>query len=278
MVVTKSCFTFPFKTGRVKQAPYRDRSEFMLSAFLFRYKNFFLHHLVDLILPPRCPVTGELVSVTGTLHAAYWQQLNFIQNPLCACCGLPFATPEAAGTLCGACIADPPSFTVARSALYYDDASSPLILKFKHADRTLLAPLLAQWLAQSGQSFIAGANMIIPVPLHRWRLLKRRYNQAAELARALSRKTAIPWLPHVLQRQRATESQGHKSASERHDNVRNAFVIPQKDKARLKNKKVILVDDVYTTGATINACCKALHKAGVKEIVVLTLARVAKVT
>ncbi|HEY1096314.1 MAG TPA: ComF family protein [Alphaproteobacteria bacterium] len=232
--------------------------------------------LIDLILPPRCPVTGELVSISGTLSANYWQTLNFIQNPQCACCGLPFATQEETGTLCGPCISDPPPFKIARSALYYDDASSPLILKFKHADRTLLAPLLAQWLQHCAPVDIRDADYIIPVPLHRWRLLKRRYNQAAELARSLSIKTSIPWLPHTLQRKRATESQGHKSATERHDNVRNAFRIPDTAKAKLKGKKIVIVDDVYTTGATLKACCKTLHKAGAKEIIVLTLSRVAR--
>jgi ComF family protein len=110
--------------------------------------------------------------------------------------------------------------------------------------------------------------------LHRWRLLKRRYNQAGELARALSAKINVPWLAHTLQRKRQTETQAAKNASQRADNVRGAFHIPPADQAKLKNKTVILIDDVYTTGATIKACCKPLLKAGVKQIIVLTLARV----
>ena len=239
--------------------------------------KFLYRIIVDTLLPPRCPVTGELVSQHGTLHASFWSNLNFIQNPFCACCGLPFSTPEAVGTLCGFCISEPPNFTLSRSALYYDDVSSRLILPFKHGDRTLLSPLLAQWLIQSGTECLDDADYIIPVPLHRWRLLKRRYNQSAELARALSQKTNIPWLSHTLQRTRATESQGHKNAAARIDNMRNAFVVPARDHAVLKNKKIVLIDDVYTTGATVKSCCKALSKAGVKDIRVLTLARVARV-
>lgn len=243
---------------------------------LWRYSASLFGKIIDVILPPRCPVTGDLVGQQGTVAPAFWAQLNFIQNPMCACCGLPFTTPEPSGTVCGGCLKDPPSFTIARSALYYDDASAKLILPFKHGDRTLTAPLLAQWLIQAAPADIADYDYIIPVPLHRWRLLKRRYNQAAELARALSHKIQIPWLAHTLQRQRSTESQGHKTAAARHDNVRNAFRIPLSQQDLLKNRKVILIDDVYTTGATIKACCKALRKAGVKEILVLTLARVAR--
>ena len=236
----------------------------------------FIHQLIDLILPPRCPVTGDLVSLQGTVSAAYWTQLNFIQSPFCTCCGLPFSTPEPVGTVCGACLADPPPFKHARSALYYDDASARMILSFKHADKTLLAPLLAQWLQQSGADVLDGADYLIPVPLHRWRLLKRRYNQAGELARALSRKTAIPWLPHALRRHRATDSQGHKNAAARAENVRGAFKIQPAATSLLKGHKIILIDDVYTTGATLKACCKTLHKAGAREIHVLTLARVTR--
>ena len=236
------------------------------------------HKVIDIILPPRCPVMGDLVGSQGTVSPTFWAELNFIQNPMCTCCGLPFATSEADGTLCGQCITDPPPFQLARSALYYDDASTRLILPFKHGDRTLLAPLLAQWLLQAGGDTVRDADYIIPVPLHRWRLLKRRYNQAGLLARALSRKINVPWLPHVLQRKKATETQATKNAAQRIDNVRNAFAIPPQYTMSLKSKKVILIDDVYTTGATIKACCKALHKAGVKDILVLTLARVAKLT
>ncbi len=256
---------------------FMSRSFPLLSFPLLRYGRPVLARLIDIILPPRSPVTGDLVGVQGTISPEFWTELNFIQNPMCACCGLPFATPETPDTLCGLYLSDPPSFQIARSALYYDDAAAKLILPFKHGDRTLLAPLLAQWLLQAGKDHVSDTDYIIPVPLHRWRLLKRRYNQAGLLARALSRKTGIAWLPHTLQRRKATASQATKNAIQRQDNVRNAFSIPVEQKPLLKNKKVILIDDVHTTGATIKACCKTLRKAGVKEIVVLTLARVAKV-
>lgn len=245
---------------------------------IMRYSRVAWQTLINVILPPRCPVTGDLVGQQGTVAPAFWAQLNFIQNPLCDCCGLPFTTPEAPGTLCGHCIQDPPAFTHARSALYYDEASARLILPFKHGDRTLTAPLLAQWLIQAAGRDLSAYDFIVPVPLHRWRLLKRRYNQAGELARALSVKTRVPWLSHTLQRHRPTASQGHKPAAARHDNVHNAFRITSPNHVHLKNKTIILIDDVYTTGATIRACCKTLLKAGVKEILVLTLARVARPT
>jgi ComF family protein len=239
------------------------------------YKNF-LERSIDIILPPRCPISGELVLQNGTLDASVWQKLNFIEKPFCPHCGLPYQNHSQEGLLCGACLSEPPDFDLARAALYYDDGSRGLILAFKHADRTLLTPLLTQLLMRCvPPDSLTHADLIMPVPLHRWRLLKRRYNQAAELARVLSRKTDIPWNPHLLQRRRNTDSQGHKNKSQRRKNVRGAFTVSSQDKHHIKNKHIILLDDVYTTGATLNACCKTLRNAGAKHITVLTLARAA---
>jgi ComF family protein len=236
------------------------------------YKNF-LKGVIDIILPPRCPITGELVSNNGTLSSTFWSQLNFIQDPFCPTCGLPYSSREQAHHVCASCLMEPPSFTVARSALYYDDASRKLILTFKHADRTLLAPLLTQWLIQCAPNTLHDADYIIPVPLHRWRLLKRRYNQSAELARLLSKKLGIAYAPHMLRRRRNTDSQGHKNKTQRRKNVRGAFHILPHHKTQLAGKHVIVIDDVYTTGATLESCAKTLCHAGVTQITVLTLAR-----
>lgn len=233
-----------------------------------------LLRFIDAILPPRCPATGALVGVQGTLSPEYWSQLHFIHKPVCACCGNPFPHDIKTDMLCGKCMTEPPLYDTARAAIAYDDASSALILRFKYADKTLLARSFAPWLLQASPDALVCADYLVPVPLHRWRLLKRRYNQAALLANALSTLSQKPHLPLALLRTRKTESQGKKSKAERLDNIRGAFSIADKFKDKIKNKNIILIDDVLTSGATVNECAKVLRAAGAARIDVLTLARI----
>ncbi len=229
--------------------------------------------LLDALLPPRCPVTGQIVAENGTVAPELWSRLNFIQKPFCKTCGNPFAHGDANDDLtCGACMRETPAFTRARASLRYDEASAGMILSFKHGDKTLLANVFATWLAHSGAELLEGADYLIPVPLHRWRLLKRRYNQAGLLAAALSRKTSIPVLNFTLKRKRATESQGHKSRAQRFENLQGALVV--ENAAKIAGKKLIVIDDVMTSGATVSECAKALLRAGAAQIDVLTLARI----
>jgi ComF family protein len=178
--------------------------------------------------------------------------------------------------VCAACIARPPAFSRAQAVFRYDTARD-LVLRFKHADRTDYAPTFATWMRRAGADLIAATDVIVPVPLHRWRLLKRRYNQAAVLANALARQCDIETLPNLLTRTRATPSQGAMiSARARRRNVLGAFTVYPALKPRLKGKRVLLVDDVMTTGATLEACARALKRAGATEIFALTLARVVR--
>jgi ComF family protein len=228
--------------------------------------------MLNWILPPRCPMTGRLVSRNGALDPEYWAQLTFIQSPLCACCGNPFAAGVTGDMSCGACLREPPDFTSARAALKYDDASAKMILRLKYADGTILAPLFANWLQQAGAKLIEDSDLIVPVPLHRWRLLKRRYNQAGLLAQKLSQLANLPHEPFALQRTKATPPQGHKSKAARLDNMQGAFAaLPNK----VNGKHILLIDDVLTSGATVNACARALYKGGAVKVHVLTIARVA---
>ena len=231
---------------------------------------------VDIVLPPRCVVSGEIVDRQGAVSAKVWRDLHFVAAPICDCCGYPFGFEVADKTLCASCLSDPPPFKSARAALVYDDTSRDMILKFKHGDKTHAVHAFISWLKRAGAEMLPDADLIIPVPLHRWRLLKRRYNQAALIALYLARQTNALYAPDILLRQKATQTQGHLSVKDRAQNVKNAFVIPEKGIAALKDKKVVLVDDVYTTGATINECCKVLHKAGAGQIDVLTVARVVR--
>jgi len=165
-----------------------------------------------------------------------------------------------------------PAFSMARSVLEYDDFSKQLILAYKHGDRTNLTPLLVKFLLQAENVIFQNVDMIIPVPLHWTRFWKRRYNQSSLLGKALGKKLGIPCYSNILKRVRMTESQGKKTRQAREKNIKNAFRVARPD--AIKGKKILLIDDVMTTGATITECTKILRKAGAKEVKVITLYRV----
>jgi ComF family protein len=228
---------------------------------------------LDILFPPRCPSCRESVFEQGTLCPACWKEVHFIAEPCCARCGHPFELQLSPDALCGVCLAEEPPYTMARSALRYNEASSKEVAGFKFHDRTGLAPMFGLWMARAGAPFLAQAEVIIPVPLHPWRLLRRRYNQAALLAYALSRHAKLPVLPDGLVRRKNTKPQTGLTRAQRLENVQGAFAVNAKRKSFLEGKKVVLVDDVMTTGATLHACSKALKKAGTSEVYVLTVAR-----
>lgn len=237
--------------------------------------------LLDLVLPPRCLACGTEVGAPGALCPGCWQGVRFIAPPHCARCGLPFDyDPTGGGTAdlaCGACLARPPDFDRCRSVFAYDDASRSLVLGFKHGDRTDCAAAFAQWLARSGAALLAEPDVIIaPVPLHRWRLLKRRYNQSAMLALELGRLTGRTAVPDLLVRRRATPSQGGLTAKGRARNVRGAFAVNPRRAEKLRGARILLVDDVFTTGATAAECARTLRRGGARAVDVLTLSRVVR--
>jgi len=231
--------------------------------------------LVNLVLPLRCAKCGVPIAEKGTLCPACWANLTFITAPLCACCGLPFSFAAPGDSRCAQCLALAPPFARARSALVYDEGCRGLILAFKHGDRTDLASLFGRWLARAGTELLADADYLVPVPLHRWRLFRRRYNQAALLAHALSRESGIPVLPDLLARRRATPSQGGLGRRGRARNVAGAFALGRRGAGLVPGRSILLVDDVHTTGATLAECARLLGRAGAAKIEVLTLARVA---
>lgn len=200
--------------------------------------------------------------------------MTFLDDPVCDGCGAPFEFAPAFGERCAACMAKPRAFARGRAACLYDEHSRELILQMKHADRTDLAGLFARWLSRSARDLIDTSDAIAPVPLHRLRLLRRRYNQAAEIARPLARMSGLDYLPDALVRRRATMSQGGRSARGRRRNVQGAFAVPEGRRAQVAGRRILLIDDVLTTGATAEACARALKAAGAAEV---TLAVVAKV-
>lgn len=226
--------------------------------------------------PPLCPVTNEPVSKPGILAASAWSKLQFIDDPVCARCGAPFSHEVGESAECARCIAEPPDFDSARAAVVYDDASHGLIVSFKHADRTDLAPLLAQWLARAGAGMLGPDTILVPAPLHRTRLFARRYNQAAMLATAISKLTGARAEPMLLARTRPTPPQKDLSPDARRRNVAGAFEVRANKRALVSGVRIVLIDDVLTTGATLSACARALKKAGARRVDALVLARVVR--
>jgi len=236
---------------------------------------------LDTILPPRCVVTGEMVDRQGMISPSAWAELDFINNPLCDKCGVPFGFEVDGidgedGTQCLQCLDYPPPYDTARAALKYNDQSRNMILGFKHADQTHNALAFVPWLKMAGAGMLEDADFIVPVPLHRWRLMKRRYNQASIIAHYLSKQVQVPVLHEGLLRTRSTATQGHLNFEQRRKNVRKAFMVNEKYVAEIKGKNIVLIDDVYTTGSTVKECTKALKKADAKSIHILTLARVVR--
>jgi ComF family protein len=234
---------------------------------------------LNLLFPPLCVGCRAPVLEPHSLCATCWGSIAFLDGPACECCGYPFEIDPGPGTICTACLARPPAFVRARSVMRYDDGSKKLILALKRADRLDLAPAFGRWLDRSGRSLLAEADLIVPVPLHPRRLWQRRYNQSAILAQRLAKLTGKSAGPLLLRRIRETPSQGEMpSAKARRRNVRGAFRVPPEAAPTIRGKSILLIDDVFTTGATIDACARALKGAGAAKVLVLTLARVVRPT
>lgn len=180
----------------------------------------FINNGINLILPPRCPISGEIVDQQGMISPPIWRDLCFISSPFCDSCGIPFEFGMEEGGRCLSCLENPPPYQAARSALRYDDASKKLILGFKHGDKTHLSATFLGMLRQAGREILNKDHIIIPVPLHKFRLIRRRYNQAAILGNALAKDCDLQHWPLALKRVRATKTQGHLNANERAKNVK----------------------------------------------------------
>ncbi|WP_096700691.1 ComF family protein [Magnetospirillum sp. 15-1] len=232
--------------------------------------------VIDALLPPLCLSCQTEVAEPGSLCPKCWSAMVFLGDPACSCCGLPFELDPGEGAVCGACARRTPRFSRARAVLRYDDASKALILRFKHADRLEGVGAFARWMARAGGTMLTEADLLVPVPLHRWRLLSRRYNQAALLAVAIGRLSGVAVEPGMLIRARRTPPQGHLGHDARARNVAGAFKVAEGRRSRLDGRRVVLVDDVMTSGATVDECARALLKAGAVAVDVLTLGRVVR--
>lgn len=230
--------------------------------------------LLDVVLPPRCPACREIVPADGVFCAACWRQIDYLTEPVCACCGRPFPYDVGKDAICGDCAATPPPYRTARAAVAYNDASAGLVLGLKYGDRTHLARIMAGMMARVAANPLASGALVVPVPLHPRRMRRRLFNQAALLARALAKGTNAEVGLDILHRRRDTPPTRGMSRVQRARNVAGAFRVMPKAKARLAGRNVLLVDDVMTTGATVEACARALLRAGSPIVDIVTFARV----
>jgi ComF family protein len=226
----------------------------------------------DFVFPPTCPGCGRVMADHGALCQSCWRDIRFIERPYCEVYGTPFEHDLGAGFLSAEAIANPPVFDHLRSVCLFDGAASGLVHGLKYRDRTELAPMMARWMARAGREVIDACDVIVPVPLHRWRLFSRRFNQAADLARGLSGEVGKPMLANALRRRRHTAQQVGLGKVAREANMKGAFEVTMQGKAELLGQRVLLIDDVYTTGATVSAATRALKRAGVVNVDVLTFA------
>ena len=228
--------------------------------------------LGDLLMPPLCLACHEPLGVHDALCPACWRGIDFIRPPLCDRLGLPMPFDTGGVMVSAAAAADPPAFHRARAVARYDGVMRDLVHDLKFRDRHAGRRLFGRWLPEAGGDLIAEADVVVPVPLNRWRLLRRRFNQAAILAREVSRLAGLAYEPMALERTRATESQVGLTRAQRRRNVRGAFAVPRPQP--IAGRNVLLVDDVITTGATVGACAEALRRAGAPRVDVLALALV----
>src|SRR5580700_8931219 len=228
---------------------------------------------LDVALPTLCVACREPVDGDGVC-AACWARLSFIAPPYCPRLGIPFIYDPGPGMLSMEAIADPPAYARARAAVRYDDVARTLVHALKYQDRTDLAPAMGRWMARAGRELLEQADALVPVPLHWRRGWSRRYNQSGALARVIGRQTGVKVAAEALRRIRPTEQQIGLSRPQRASNVQGAFKVAPERQHLISGRRVVLIDDVLTSGATVDACARALLRAKAAAVDVLVFARV----
>jgi ComF family protein len=232
-----------------------------------------LRPILDFALPPRCPGCAAIVGEPHLFCLDCWSALAFLGPPCCARCALPFDYGEG-DVICGRCLAEPPAYDRLRAAVAYGEIARAVALKLKYGGR----PGIAETVARFMQRHLDGAEapLLAPVPLHRWRIWRRGYNQAALIAAALGRRTGLEARLDLVERIKPTPVLRGMGPRERARAVRGAFRVNPRHKADVKGRAITVVDDVYTSGATANACARILKRAGAAEVNILCWARVVR--
>lgn len=234
-----------------------------------------LHQVLDLVFPPACAGCGRPVQASNLLCGGCWGEMEWIERPYCVVSGLPFSLDLGGDIVSPDAIANPPVYDRARSVARFSETARKLVHQLKYHDRLDLAQTMAGWMVRAGADCLRQPDsLIVPVPLHHVRLWRRRYNQAGLLAQAIALQSGLCYAPHLLKRVKATRQQVGLSEQERHANVRGAFELGVLPSEGIAGRTIVLVDDVWTTGATLEACCRLLRRAGVGQICILTFARV----
>ena len=228
---------------------------------------------LDIALPTLCVSCHEPVASEGVC-AACWAKLSFIAPPFCVRLGIPFVYDPGPGLLSMQAIANPPAYQRARAAVRYDDVARTMVHALKYQDRTDLAPTMGRWMARAGQELLGNADALVPVPLHWRRGWSRRYNQSGALAAVIGKSVCVPVIGNTLRRVRPTLQQVGLSKADRTLNVQGAFKVPLEDKSSVQGRRIVLIDDVLTSGATVDACARALLRARAASVDVLVFARV----
>jgi len=230
--------------------------------------------VADLVVPPLCLNCRRPLGSQDALCAICWRQIRFIRPPLCDRLGIPLPYDAGEQAVSAAALANPPDWDRARAVAHFGLVMRDMIHAFKYADRHDARRLFGRWLAGAGGQLLSDADLIVPVPMHRWRLLQRKFNQAALLAGEVSRVSGVPYDPLAIERIKPTPPQVGLTAAERRRGLSGALRVPDPAQARVAGRKLVLVDDVVTTGSTAAACARALRRAGAARIDVLALALV----
>jgi ComF family protein len=233
-----------------------------------------LRPILDFALPPRCPGCAAIIAEPHRFCLGCWSALDFLGPPCCARCALPFDYGESEEVVCGRCLAEPPAYDRLRAAVAYGEIARAVALKLKYGGRPGIAETVARFMARHLDG--AGAPLLAPVPLHRWRIWRRGYNQAALIASALARRAGLEARLDLIERVKATPVLRGMGPRERAEAVRGAFRVNPRHKAGIKGRAIIVVDDVYTSGATANGCARILKRAGAAEVNILCWARVVR--
>ncbi|HEV7258173.1 MAG TPA: ComF family protein [Bosea sp. (in: a-proteobacteria)] len=233
-----------------------------------------LRGAIGIVYPPSCIACQAATGEAQALCPTCWGDIGFIERPYCERLGTPFAVDLGEGLVSPAAIADPPVFARARAVCRFDGTARELVHRLKYGDRTDLALTLGRMMTQSGRELLPDADLVVPVPLHRTRLWTRRFNQAAALAQTVSRQSGLPYAPLALTRVKRTRQQVGLTRTQRAENLQGAFKVAPSARPQIEGRRILLVDDVLTTGSTANAAARALLRAGASAVDILTFARV----